>query len=183
MAKQLDLAQHANVFSDKAEGMALYNFMTPVLANISNLVSRINTRCINTPGLVIGTSSKKKVKLTNTILVSVGGVLATVAAATEVAFTATTHDIADGSTNIFALVADSAGAVTVLPGTAAATSGGIGGVVPPVIPTNRACIGFVVIATSGAIFDATSTDLDAVTLTVTYHDCVGPFDPKASITA
>lgn len=182
MAKLVSLAQHCNALADKRDGGLLNAIMTPVHANQVVNADRLSSRALNGGTIAIGTSSAAKVKITNDILACVNGTMVLVAAA-EVAFTATTHDIADGYTNMYVLVTDSAGTVTVHMGTAAANATGIAGVVPPTIPANTAVIGVVTVSTTGALFDATTTLLSAGTVTDLYYDIVGPWDPKASTTA
>lgn len=85
------------------------------------------------------------------------------------AFTATTHDIADpdaaGREAIYVLSIAAGGAITITKGTTAA----LGAAVAPATPPNEVKLGEVLIAHDGsAIFDATTNDLDAAHLTVTY---------------
>jgi hypothetical protein len=182
MAKHVTLAQHTNAIADKRDGGLINAIITPMAANLVVNADRLSSRTFNAAGLAIGSASKKKIKIVNETLCCVNGTMVLIAAATEAAFTATTQDIADGYTNMYVLVTDSAGTVSVLMGTAALTTTGIVGVVPPTIPANRAVIGIVTIATAGGIFDATTTDLDAGTVTDLYYDIVGAWDPKASTT-
>jgi hypothetical protein len=182
MAKQSDLAQFANALHDKTLALAFNQYFAPVVANHNNLVNRLACRMINTPGLAIGTSSKKKVKIVNECMAVVNGTIVPIAAATEVAFTATTHDVADTYTNVYVITVNAAGTLAMLMGTAALTTATVAACVLPTIPADVAVVGIVSIATAAAIFDATTTDLDAGTVTDLYYDCVGPFDPKASIT-
>lgn len=120
------------------------------------------TRLMSNPNLAIGTSSKAKVKH-DTFHVMTDGVISTIAGG-EVAFTATTHDIADGYGAVYLIYLDGS-TVKISKGTA--TEGGTGAVCPAT-PAGKLKLGEVKIVTSGAIFDATSTDLDAVTVTDTY---------------
>jgi len=87
------------------------------------------------------------------------------AVAAGTAFTATTHDITDGSANSYLLSIAAGGTITITMGTEAV------GTVPgaaPVCPANEAAIGLVTIAVSGAAFDATSDDLTDGHITDTY---------------
>lgn len=101
----------------------------------------------------------------------INGTLAEVAAA-DVAFTATTHDIAanaDTAQEAFYLyTTDDAGSVTVTKGTTADT----GSAVPPAPPANEAVFGYVniVVAAGATPFNATSDALTAAHLTVTFRD-------------
>lgn len=166
----VNVGQHANGMADKRDGGLVNALVTPIDNAISN-------HPLNTPGLVIGSSSKKKVKIANNLLCLIGGKLVTVAAQ-EVAFTATSDDIADGYINVFVVNIDSAGTAYLTKGQAVLTASGVAGVGLPVLPANRCVIGVVSISTAAAIFDATTTDLDAGTVTVAYYDCTGPWGLK-----
>lgn len=120
-------------------------------------------RLLSNPTLAIGTSSKAKVKH-NDIVYSKDGVIATVAGG-EVAFTATTHDIADHSEAIYLIYLDGS-TVKISKGTSVLTA--TGGAVCPATPAGKLKLGEVKIATEGGIFDATTTLLDAGTVTDTY---------------
>lgn len=122
------------------------------------------------PGLAIGTTSKKEVKIANAVTLLVQGAPATVTAQ-EVGFTATTHDIAADKASYYALSADSQGTVVITKGADAAP----GSAAKPAVPDGDTILGFVLIetdGTSGDVFDATTDDLDAAKLTVTYEDVV-----------
>ena len=120
-------------------------------------------RLLSNPTLVIGSSSKAKVKHSD-IVYSKDGVIATVAGG-EVAFTATTHDIADHSEAIYLIYLDGS-TVKISKGTSVLTA--TGGAVCPTTPAGKLKLGEVLIATEGAIFDASTTELDAATVTDTY---------------
>lgn len=122
--------------------------------------------CRSTPSLQIGTSSKKAVRNNAAFTFNINGMPYSKAAA-ETAFTATTHDVADGYTRIFTVQISAAGTITFSPGTAVLTANAStaeGGAVT----ADNAKIGEVKIAADGAIFNATTDDLDASHLTVTY---------------
>lgn len=132
---------------------------------LKELHTRLLYRCCDNPGLAIGTSSPAEVKIANAISVVVNGLFVSVAAQ-EVGFTATTHDLADGETCRYLLSVDSAGSVTITKGTAV-TSG-----TPdtPETPDGETAIGYVQLAASGAIFNATTDNLSAAHITDTYVD-------------
>lgn len=185
MADLVDLTQYTNAIADKKDGKLLYDILDPIQTNQTAVMAkqdvysdRVQSRTFNAAGLTLGSSSKAKIKIANDVLACVNGTMVLVAAA-EVAFTATTHDIADGYINMYVLVTDSAGTVAIRMGTPATTTAGIAGVVPPTIPANTAVIGIVTVSTTGAIFDASTTELDAVTVTDLYYDVVGLWDPNA----
>lgn len=122
-------------------------------------------------GLAIGTS-KPKVLIANTVPFLIAGVFKSKSTA-ETAFTATTHDITAlaGSVQeaVYLVTLDAAGTVTLTKGT---TATGAGNAAIPSAPASEAVVGHVRIAVdAGATdFDASSDDLDAAHLTVTYTD-------------
>ncbi len=130
---------------------------------------------INAPGLAIGTSSAAEVKIVNPTVYIAGGAVVEDAAATEVAFTATTHDIAadagKGQERYFTLSSVDGINYVITPGTIA--DEGVG--VPAAAPANSAILGFVkVLVEAGAtLFNATTDDLNASHLTTTFEDSDG----------
>lgn len=135
--------------------------------------------CALTSGaLAIGSGSKKKVKIASTVTFLLDGAFKSKTTA-EVAFTATTMDIApDGATvqeAVYALSLDGSGTATITMG---AIATGTGNAKVPAIPKAQALIGYVRIAVAAGAtpFDATSDDLDAAHLTVTYTDAALPPD-------
>lgn len=134
-----------------------------------------NTTVLGNPTLAIGTSSKAKVK-NSAFAVMVDGVI-TAISATETAFTATTHDIADGKEAIFLVYLDGS-TITLLKGDDADADEAV----CPDTPAGKVKIGEVKIAASGAIFNATTDDLDAAHITDTYTnkiDLVAELEPLA----
>lgn len=139
-------------------------------SNLKDLLEEIangstNGRLLSNPTLSIGTSSAAKVK-TNAFDYIKDGVIKTIASA-ETAFTATTHDIADGFEAIYVLslkLSDDSLVLTM--GDQAKT--GEADAVAPATPTGHLKLGEVKVATNGAIFDASTTLLSAETVTVTY---------------
>jgi hypothetical protein len=127
------------------------------------LAALTGSTCLTSPALKIGTSSKKAVRNNSAFSFTDDGVTETKAAA-ETAFTATTHDVASDKEAIFVLSIATGGTITITKGDDAE----IGQAVAPDTPTGEAKIGEVKIATSGDTFDATTDDLDATWLTVTY---------------
>lgn len=126
--------------------------------------SSINSKLMSNPTLVIGSSSKAKVK-NSAFNVMRSGTISTVAS-TETVFTATDHDIADGSEAIFNVYLSATNVITLLKGDDAA----VGSAVCPDTPANGFKIGEVKISADGAIFNASTDDLDASHLTVTYSN-------------
>lgn len=129
------------------------------------------------PVLEIGTVAPEEVKH-GAFNIRVDGVTETVAAGEE-AFTAVTHDIADPDANpreaIYVLSVAAGGAITITKGDTAAA----GAAVAPATPAGEVKMGEVLIQHDGsAIFDATTSALDAAHLTVTYTD-----EPVAALTS
>lgn len=151
-------------FSDLDQKHYLHN------ANLQALLNEIANgatvgKLMDNPTLAIGSSSKAKIK-TSAFAYVKDGVMKTIAAA-ETAFTATSHDLADGGEAVYLLslkLADDSLVIT--KGTEVVSADE--DAVAPATPDGHLKLGEVLIATSGAIFDASSTDLDAATLDVTY---------------
>lgn len=119
-------------------------------------------RLVSNPNLAIGTSSKAKIKH-DAFTYVLNGEFTTITGG-EVAFTATTHDVTDGEGAVFLVYLDGS-TVKISKGTS--TTGGTGAVCPTT-PAGKLKLGEVKIVTSGALFDATTTLLDAATVTDTY---------------
>lgn len=138
----------------------------------SGLKHNSGTRCLSAAGLAIGTSSKAKLLIANTVIYVLAGAYKSKTTA-EVAFTATTHDIAANASSVqeavFLLSLDASGTATITKGT---TATGAGNAVVPATPANNVAIGHARIAVdAGATpFDASTDELDASHLTVTYTD-------------
>lgn len=123
----------------------------------------MGTICLSSAGLAIGSVSKKKILIANTTYYMIAGVIKSKTTA-EIDFTATTHDVAAGSNAYFVLSINISGTVTINKG---ADGGSLSSIT---LPGNQAMIGYLNIAATGSPFDATSDDLDAAHLTVTYYD-------------
>ena len=157
-----------------ANGTANYNRQSDfdtLAAALNTLQDRLQNMVYTAPGLTIGSSAKAKIKIANTINYSVDGIMYTKATA-EIAFTATTHDLADGEEAYYYLTINASGTVTVTMGTEATTASG-GATLDWSEAGSGTIIGAVHIATSGAAFDASTTELDAATVTDTYYDAAG----------
>lgn len=123
------------------------------------------------PGLAIGSGSKAKVLIANTVQYAVAGALKTKTTA-EVAFTATTHDIPPHASLVqeavyaYSLQAD--GDVTVTMG---AIASGAGAALFPAHPAGETLIGYLrlAVAAGATPFDATTDELDEAHLTDTYY--------------
>jgi len=94
------------------------------------------------------------------------GVISSISAETTgTPFTATIHDIADGYGAVYLFYLDADNAMKIVKGTS--TLAGTNAVCPET-PEGGLKVGEVKLVTVGAIFDATTTALDAVTVTDTY---------------
>lgn len=143
---------------------AMVDTINDLVADAQQLVN--GDLLLSAPGLAIGASSKAKIKH-NELIVQIDGMRYKIAAG-EVAFTATTHDIADpdaaGREAIYVLSA-SGTAVTITKGATAALLAAVA----PATPAGEIYLGQVKVAHDGtAIFDASTDLLDAAHLTDTY---------------
>lgn len=142
----------------------------------------VSNLSLTAAGLAIGTS-KPTVKIANTVTFLIAGVFKSKTTA-DTAFTATTHDITAlaGSVQeaVYLVSLNASGTVTLTKGT---TATGAGTALVPATPTGNAVVGHVRVAVdAGATdFDASSDDLDAAHLTVTYTDLAhSPNDQAAA---
>ena len=143
------------------------NLRTQFTALLADRDALLNaTGLLTTPTLGIGSTKTQVASVAfNHQIDGVRSTRNAVAAGT--AFTATTHDIADGYHRIFVLscVTGATGTITITPGTATLQAAVVEA---PATPSGQVKMGEVKIAATGAIFDATTNDLDAAHLTVTY---------------
>jgi len=134
---------------------------------VNDIIAQVNNQggiaIVGSPALAIGSSSKAKV-LNGAFTVVRDGLISTIAGG-ETAFTATSDDLVDGTGAVYNIYLDTLNAVKILKGTP--TTGGTGAVCPAT-PAGGLKLGEVKVVCSGAIFNATTDDLDAVHLTVTY---------------
>lgn len=129
---------------------------------------------LNSGGLAIGSTSKKDVKIANTIYALVNGVLVKKTTA-EINLSGT---VTNAKFNVFVLSINSSGTVIASMGTEGAT---IGAVVFPTIPDDQAVIGFVIVNPTGTgNFVGDTTDLDDATVApnAVYINTVGSFNPN-----
>lgn len=127
------------------------------------------TLVLTKAGLQIGTGSKAKVRVnTATVQYLIDGKSYSLSAG-EVAFTAVTHDIADGSEAVFLVTANAAGTLALTKGASAVGAGNA--VIPwSSQPNGQAVLGHVRIVTVGAAFVAGTDLLDDAEITDTYTD-------------
>jgi len=128
--------------------------------------------CLTSPGLVIGTGSAAKIKITNTVTFLPKGIFKSKATA-EAAFTATTHDITADSATVqeacYLVSLSAAGTPTITMG---AIASGAGNSIIPSTPAGETAIGYLrlAVAAGSTDFDASSDLLSAGHLTDTYYD-------------
>ena len=128
---------------------------------------------MNAAGLVIGSVSAAKVKITNTVNFLINNAFKSIATQ-EVAFTATTHDIVANASvvreAVYLLSTNAAGTVVITMGQIVNGSGNA--VVPAVPSASPSVLGMVRIAVAAGAtsFTAATTLLSNGALTVTYTD-------------
>jgi len=147
--------------------------LTALNTQIGLLATREKNQTLSSAGLVIGTTSKKVPKAASPFCYVANGTL--VFKAADTAMSALAGTIADAKAAGWAFYGDSAGTITTSAKTAdAANAAAAFALVQAVpVPADKALIGYLVVATSGATFVGASTDLDAVTATATYVSIVG----------
>lgn len=112
----------------------------------------------NSAGLAIGSSSKAKVKIVNTIYAWIDGVIVKKTTA-EVALSGT---VANATFNVYVITLKADGTATARMGTAGAT---LGAVVMPTIPTDELVLGFAIVNPTGTgNFVGGTTELDDATV-------------------
>jgi len=124
---------------------------------------------VSDPALAAGTSDTAKVKAAAFKAWNAGGYISF--PALETAFTATTHDIASGKYATYRLgkdFDDSLAVVIMSASTYTTKDSALTAV--PACPDSLLNIGYLMIYASGGAFDATTTKLNASTLTVEYND-------------
>jgi len=131
----------------------------------------LKNQCLSDPGIVIGSGSAAKVKITNTTVFLSGGEFKSKATA-EVAFTATTHDIAAHATLVqeamYLVMLAADGTPSLVMG---AIASGSGNAKLPERPATGTPIGAVrvAVAAGATIFDASTDLLSAAHITDTFY--------------
>jgi hypothetical protein len=131
----------------------------------------------NSGGLAIGSGSKKKIKVANTVYAYVDGVFVT--KTTEELTLTTACNVTAAKFNVIIVSMSSAGVLTATPGTEGAT---LAAVVAGTPPTGNVVLGFVIINPTGTgNFVGGTTDLDDATVIpgAIYVNTVFPFNPAA----
>ena len=144
------------------------------IQNLLNFEQRVLNRCMFNAALAMGSLSKAKVKIVTGVdannLYSIEGKIYAAPAAQEIAFTATTDDIAADSATVqektYLIMLDSAGTGSILGGDQADT----GESLAPEPPATKCVVGKVVlqVAAGATDFDASTDELDESHITDTY---------------
>ena len=132
---------------------------------------------LNSAGIAIGSSSKKAVKIANTVYAVVNGVI--VKKTTAETALATAQNVTNAKFNILVVSMAADGTVSINAGTEAAT---IGAVVLPSIAAANVVLGFVILNPTGTgNFVGGTTDLDDATVVpnAVFVSSVNPFEPFA----
>lgn len=130
--------------------------------------------CLTSAGLAIGSGSKKKVLIANTVYASIDGALVKKTTA-EITLT-TANNVANAKFNVIVLSMDASGTVTPTNGTEAAT---LGAVVFPEVPEDEVVLGFVIInptGTGGFVGGTTDLDDGTVAPNAVYINTIAPFN-------
>lgn len=131
----------------------------------------------NSAGLAIGSSSKPKIKIVNTVYAYIDGVFVTKTTA-ELTLT-TAHSVTNAKYNVLIVSLNSAGTATVTAGTEGASLDAVVAGVPPI---GDVVLGFVIIHPTGTgNFVGGTTNLDDATVVpnAVYVNTVFPFNPAA----
>jgi len=136
--------------------------------------------CVTSPGLAIGSGSKKKVLITNTFLFwDSASTLPKKKTTAEIDFTATDHDVVANASAArerwYLLSIVAAGTVTITAG----VQGAVGAGTFPATPSGGTPIGAVrlEVAAGATDFDATTDELDEAHITDEYYNFVGVANP------
>jgi hypothetical protein len=161
-----------NRLSRPVKNMDLGGKIASLITVVNGLHESLLNHTLTAPGIVIGSSDPAKVKIAATTTFVVGGVFKSKTTA-EVAFTATSHDIAAHASLVkeavytLSLKADLSAVLTM--GTIAV---GSGKALAPAAPAGQAVCGQVRIAVAAGAtpFDASTDSLASGHLTVAYTD-------------
>lgn len=142
----------------------------------AHMQTALSNHVLNAAGLTIGSSSKAKPKIANTIRAMIDGALV-VKTTAEITLT-TANNVANAKFNVIVLAMNAAGTVTPVNGTDGAT---IGAVVWPTIPVSNVVVGFVIVnptGTGGFVGGTTEFDDATVVPNAAYVDTPFPFNPN-----
>lgn len=163
-----------------AQGIVDGSSRVAIVNILSAIFDRATSMQLNSAALVIhgsaGTVPKTGAAACHALA---GGVLQSIAAATDMAVFAGT--VTNAKFNVYVHLIDSAGVLTTVMGTEGAT---LGAVLFPAIPQGKAVIGFTIINPTGTgNFVGGTTALDDATVvpTAVYVSVIGPFDPSIKV--
>jgi len=162
--KLKDVSQHSGAIADKRDGSLIKTMLDPIDNALANMA-------MNSPGITIGSSSAKKVKIANATMCVVDGKMVLVAAQ-EVAFTAG-DNISAGYINAYFVTVAADGTVALEMGGETLIANGVNGITMPEISAKKAVIGMVNVSTTAA-FTAGTTLLSAAAVTDLYYDITAP---------
>jgi hypothetical protein len=171
------LSYLTNAMADKRDGVNLMEALKGVYA-------RLSSQAFNSAALAQATTTTKM--KTGAILHGLaGGTPLTLAVSDNFWDPLAGFKVLAGTTNVFCMYVDAAGAASSAFGTAATTvsTTGLNGVKFPPLPENKMMVGFVIISGGSGDWTAgTSTFTTATTVTYcTIVNTVGAFDPTALI--
>lgn len=141
---------------------------------LGKLQSALCDRILGVATLIIGSSSKAKIKTTNTIYPVINGAMVAGVASAETVVAGT---VVNATYNVFVLVYDTTNGLNALMGTAGAT---LAAVVFPTIPANTAVVGFVTVHPTGTgnfVGGTTEFDDGTVVPNAVFFDALG-FNPN-----
>ena len=171
------LSNLTNAIADKRDGTLINNALKGIYARLSN-------QAFNSGALAQGTTTTK-MKTAAVIHGLVTGKPITKAVTDDLWDPAAGFKVLAGTTNVFCMYLDTAGAASSAFGTAATTvsTTGLNGVKFPPMPENKMMVGFVIISGGSGDWTAgTSTFTTATTVTYcTIVNTVGAFDPTATL--
>ena len=146
----------------------LVNFLENVRDMANQLRTDRITQAFFSGGLTAGATATGQVRIANTGAYMIDGTAYLLSGATEVAFAATTDDLAVSQQAYYLISLNTSGAAVITKGTAVAASSTA---TVPALPASQCPVGHVLIATSAnTIFNAVTDELDATStwLTITF---------------
>ena len=162
------LSSRLAAISDKTNAANLSKVLT-------DIYNRLNSALLKTGTLAISATTTKA-KTTNASIISAQGIIRSLAAADMPVLSGI---ITTGYQNVAVFSVDKDGNAYTQMGTQATT---LQGVKFPNVPPTRCILGFVIIANAtGSDFVCNTTALSAASVTTTYVDTLGAFDPNATI--
>jgi len=159
--------------TNKTVALTTWTSQQSAQSTLQTIQSALIDRNFSSGGLTIGSSSKKALKLANTVYTFSNGVLKK----TTTAEYAVSGTVTNAKFNVFVVYTTGSTPVTAM-GTEGAT---LADVVFPTLPANAAVIGFAIVNPTGTgNFVGATTDFDDATVVpnAVYIDTVGVFNPN-----